>query len=175
MSKENYLKRIKELPEAIKQLGGLLVIMMIIFLSFFVLNNIFGEGDELVAKMKIYLISIILGLLITSSASARSTGCKEGNCENGYGKWVYTDKTTYEGEWVGTKKHGQGTETWPNGYIYKGEFKNSLWTGLGTLTFPDGSTYEGEWANGFMNGEGTFTWSDGTQKSGTWKNGELQE
>ena len=47
--------------------------------------------------MKKYLISIILGLLIISSALARSTGCKEGNCENGYGKWVYTDKTTYEG------------------------------------------------------------------------------
>ncbi len=61
--------------------------------------------------MKKYLISIIFGLLITTSALARSTGCKEGNCENGYGKWVYTDKTTYEGEWVGTKKHGQGTET----------------------------------------------------------------
>ena len=54
--------------------------------------------------MKKYLLSIILGLLITSVASARSTGCKEGNCENGFGKWVYTDKTTYEGEWVATKK-----------------------------------------------------------------------
>ena len=54
--------------------------------------------------MKNYLISIILSLLITTVALARSTGCKEGNCENGYGKWVYTDKTTYEGEWVGTKK-----------------------------------------------------------------------
>ena len=83
--------------------------------------------------MKKYIITIILTLLITSSAFARSTGCKEGNCENGYGKWVYTDKTTYEGEWVGTKKHGQGTETWPNGYIYKGEFKNSEWSGIGTL------------------------------------------
>ena len=54
--------------------------------------------------MKKYLLSIILSLLITSVALARSTGCKEGNCENGFGKWVYTDKTTYEGEWVGTKK-----------------------------------------------------------------------
>ena len=60
--------------------------------------------------MKKYITTIILALLITSSAFARSTGCKEGNCENGYGKWIYTDKTTYEGEWVGTKKHGQGTE-----------------------------------------------------------------
>ena len=55
--------------------------------------------------MKKYLVSIILSLLISSVALARSTGCKEGNCENGYGKWVYTDKTTYEGEWVGTKKN----------------------------------------------------------------------
>ena len=84
-------------------------------------------------------------------ALARSTGCKEGNCENGFGKWVYTDKTTYEGEWVQTQKHGQGTETWPNGYIYKGEFKNSAWSGQGKLTFPNGATYEGEWENGFMN------------------------
>jgi len=53
MLNENYLNKIKELPEAFKQLGGLVVIMMIIFLSFFILNNIFGEGDELVAKMKI--------------------------------------------------------------------------------------------------------------------------
>ncbi len=53
MLNENYLDKIKDLPEAIKQLVGLVAIMMIIFLSFFVLNNIFGEGDELVAKMKI--------------------------------------------------------------------------------------------------------------------------
>ena len=54
--------------------------------------------------MKKFIITIILGLLISSSVLARSTGCKEGNCDNGYGKWVYTDKTTYEGEWVSTKK-----------------------------------------------------------------------
>lgn len=125
--------------------------------------------------MKKYLISAILGLLIITSAFARSTGCKKGNCENGFGKWVYTDKTTYEGEWIQTKKQGQGIETWPNGYIYQGEFNNSVWSGQGVLTFPDGSTYEGEWANGFMNGKGKFTWSDGTEKKGIWINGKLQE
>jgi hypothetical protein len=98
--------------------------------------------------MKKFIISVLLGLLISSSVLARSTGCKEGNCDNGYGKWVYTDKTTYEGEWVGTKKHGKGVETWPNGYIYTGEFKNSVWSGQGILAFPDGSTYRwgvGQW------------------------------
>jgi len=125
-------------------------------------------------KMKKYLFYITLSFLIVTSVSARKTGC-EGNCENGFGKWTYTDNTTYEGEWVETQKHGQGVETWPNGYIYKGEFKNSAWSGQGILIFPDGATYEGEWANGFMNGEGKFTWSDGKEKEGTWKNGKLQE
>ena len=53
--------------------------------------------------MKKFIFFIILGFLITTSASARKTGC-EGNCVDGFGKWTYTDKTTYEGNWVGTKK-----------------------------------------------------------------------
>ena len=53
MSKENYLDKIKELPDAIKQFGGLIAMILVIMFSFFILNNIFGEGDELVAKMKI--------------------------------------------------------------------------------------------------------------------------
>ena len=118
MLKENFIDKLKLLPESAKQFIGLIIVTLIV---------------------------------------------------------VYTDKTTYEGEWVDTKKHGKGVETWPNGYIYTGEFKNSLWSGQGILTFPDGSTYDGEWANGFMNGQGTFTWADGKQKTGIWKNGKLQE
>jgi len=53
MSKENYLNKIKELPEAIKQFGGLVVIVLVIFFSFSVLNIMFGGGDELVRKMKL--------------------------------------------------------------------------------------------------------------------------
>ena len=53
MLKENYLDKIKELPEFIKQTGGLFVLILIIISSFFVLNIMFGEGDELVKKMKL--------------------------------------------------------------------------------------------------------------------------
>jgi len=53
MSKENYLEKIKVLPESIKQFGGLVIVLLIVISSFFVLNVIFGEGDELVKKMKI--------------------------------------------------------------------------------------------------------------------------
>ncbi len=53
MLKENYLDKIKELPEFIKQFGGLVIIVLIIIASFFALNIMFGDGDELVKKMKI--------------------------------------------------------------------------------------------------------------------------
>ena len=53
MSKENYFHKIKELPETTKQFGGLVIMILIVISSFAILNNIFGEGDELVAKMKI--------------------------------------------------------------------------------------------------------------------------
>ena len=53
MSKENHLNKIKDLPETIKQFGGLVLIVLIIFISFSVLNVMFGGGDELVRKMKL--------------------------------------------------------------------------------------------------------------------------
>ena len=52
--------------------------------------------------MKKYLFYITLSFLIATSVSARKTGC-EGNCDNGFGKWTYTDKTVYEGNWVETQ------------------------------------------------------------------------
>ena len=53
MSKGNYLNKIKELPEHIKQFSGLVILVIVVLSSFFVLNIMFGEGDELVKKMKI--------------------------------------------------------------------------------------------------------------------------
>ncbi len=73
--------------------------------------------------MKKYIIYIILSFLITTSVSARKTGC-EGNCENGFGKWTYTDKTTYEGEWANGFMNGKGTFTWSDGKEKTGIWKN---------------------------------------------------
>ena len=53
MSKENYFNRIKDLPETVKQFGGLVIIVLVIFFSFSILNIMFGGGDELVRKMKL--------------------------------------------------------------------------------------------------------------------------
>ena len=53
MSQENYFTKLKELPESVRQFVGLIIITLIIILSFLILNNIFGEGDDLVKRMKI--------------------------------------------------------------------------------------------------------------------------
>ncbi len=53
MSKENYFNRIKDLPETVKQFGGLVLIVIVIFFCFSILNIMFGGGDELVRKMKL--------------------------------------------------------------------------------------------------------------------------
>jgi len=53
MSKETYLNKFKELPQTVRELTGLVIITLIIILSFAILNNMFGEGDELVKKMKL--------------------------------------------------------------------------------------------------------------------------
>ena len=39
--------------------------------------------------MKKFFLFLLLTFFISSSVFARSTGCKEGNCENGYGKWAH--------------------------------------------------------------------------------------
>ena len=51
MPQGRYLNKLKELPEPVRQFGGLVTIIVIIILSFAVLNVFWGGGDELVRKM----------------------------------------------------------------------------------------------------------------------------
>ena len=53
MSNETSFYKNKKLQENLKQLIGLIILIIIIILSFTILNKIFGEGDELVRKMKL--------------------------------------------------------------------------------------------------------------------------
>jgi len=53
MSRDKYLNKLKELPEPVKQFGGLVTITIIVILSFAILNIFWGGGDELIRKMKL--------------------------------------------------------------------------------------------------------------------------
>ena len=52
MSQNRYLNKLKMLSEPVKQFSGLVIVTVIVILSFAILNIFFGQGDELVAKMK---------------------------------------------------------------------------------------------------------------------------
>ena len=59
------------------------------------------------------------------SDNITKTGCVEGDCQNGHGK--YTNS---------------------NGAVYDGQFQDGAPNGDGLLTFPDGSYYRGDWKDG---------------------------
>ena len=52
MLQDKYLNKLRELPEHIRQFGGLVTLTVIVILSFAILNIFWGQGDELIAKMK---------------------------------------------------------------------------------------------------------------------------
>ena len=53
MLQDKYLNKLKELPESVRQFGGLVTITVFVILSFAILNIYWGGGDELIRKMKI--------------------------------------------------------------------------------------------------------------------------
>ena len=53
MIQDKYLNKLKELPEPVRQFGGLVIVTIIVILSFTILNIYWGGGDELIRKMKI--------------------------------------------------------------------------------------------------------------------------
>ena len=48
-----HFNKLKDLPEQVKQFGGLVALTIFIILSFGILNVFWGGGDELIRKMKL--------------------------------------------------------------------------------------------------------------------------
>jgi len=53
MIEDKFINKLKELPTHIRKLSGLVILTVIVIASFGILNIFFGQGDELVKKMKI--------------------------------------------------------------------------------------------------------------------------
>ena len=103
--------------------------------------------------------------------------CISGDCENGYGTFIFDDGTKYVGEFKDGKRHGQGTCTYGKGKLegskYIGEWKDGKKDGEGTYTFPSGNTYVGEFKDNLFHGQGTFIHTDGKIEKGLWRNDEF--
>ena len=99
------------------------------------------------------------------------SGCKYGDCDNGYGSYAWADGEQYVGEWKNSYRHGRGTYTWTDGNQYVGEYKNDKRHGKGTFTYANGDQYTGDWKDGNKEGKGTYVWEkSGNMYQGEWIN-----
>ena len=97
-------------------------------------------------KLSLYIFLVLMFCNVGFAA------CIEGDCNNGYGTFTWSDGSKYVGEWKNSKEHGQGT-----------------------YTYASGSKYVGEHKDGKRHGQGTYTFASGTVKKGIWKNNKLVE
>jgi hypothetical protein len=72
--------------------------------------------------------------------------CVYGDCENGYGRVVYTDGSIYEGGFVNSQRSGYGLFIWGDDFsFFGGEWEKSQRHGKGTLITEKGKTQSGYW------------------------------
>ncbi|MBN1250963.1 MAG: caspase family protein [Bacteroidales bacterium] len=119
------------------------------------------------------------------------TGCISGNCDNGYGVYVWSSGEKYVGDWTNSMRNGKGTNTWTDGEEFDGNWKNDKRHGYGKQKYKSGSEKTGFWENGIYkgtntinntgcisgdcnNGYGTYVQTSGNKYVGTFKNGTFE-
>ncbi len=80
-------------------------------------------------------------------------GCINGNCEDGYGAYLFRDGSKYVGAFKNFLPHGRGIVYYTNGERYEGEMAEAAFNGRGTLFLNDGSSVSGRWVNGAFAGD----------------------
>ncbi len=89
------------------------------------------------------------GQWIGSATEARAVGCIEGDCENGWGKYVFVETgARYEGYFQNGQPHGQGIMFFAEGDWYEGTFRQGVFDGQGTYHSLDGTVQRGIWQDG---------------------------
>ena len=68
-----------------------------------------------------------------------------------------TSGASYDGQWLGGFRHGQGKMIFRDGAIYEGTWYLGRAHGYGKFTHVKGETYEGEWADDMHHGKGIST------------------
>lgn len=86
----------------------------------------------------------------------------------------HTTKATYDGQWLGNRRDGYGTQRWPDGAEFQGQWQNNAATGKGLFRHSDGSVYVGDWKQNIAHGLGIYRHKDGTTYEGSFSE-DLQD
>ena len=75
-------------------------------------------------------------------------GCISGDCQEGFGTYIFKEGDKYVGSFHNGLPHGRGTVFYDNGERYEGEMAAGKLNGYGTLFLKDGSEVSGNWQSG---------------------------
>ena len=89
--------------------------------------------------------------------------CIDGDCQNGIGKYIWSNGKIYEGEWKNGVPNGVGKLYFSNGDIYEGQLIDNHLNGKGKYTKKDGNVYNGEFKDNKYWGYGTLTIANNNQ------------
>merc|ERR1712039_969025 len=88
--------------------------------------------------------------------------------------YVFSDGTSYVGQWSCDEKSGSGLERWVDGSEYKGQFVHGARHGVGKYMSGAGELiYEGEFRKGKMDGEGIYHYANGRVYAGQWSQSQM--
>ncbi len=92
-------------------------------------------------------LCFLIPALAQTVSTQKNTGCVEGNCNEGTGKYLFANGDKYNGEWHGGNRSGYGRYDYKNGDWYIGDFKNNSIEGNGTVHLVSGKVITGVWQN----------------------------
>jgi len=97
-----------------------------------------------------------------------------GGKRHGQGVWT-SPAEQYVGQWKGDHRDGLGRQTWQDGRVYEGQFQEGKFDGQGRMAWhtPQGlMVYEGQYINDVKQGTGKYIWPDGRIYDGEWSQGK---
>lgn len=96
----------------------------------------------------------------TGSVSGK-TGCVEGDCENGYGVYIYDNHDKYSGYFKGGVRNGKGNFEYANGDRFEGSYENDMKEGEGLYKFKNGDIFRGSFKGGKPSGNAEYKFVNG--------------
>jgi hypothetical protein len=115
-----------------------------------------------------------LGKISYYGKTIGTTGCLNGDCDNGYGMHYSQSNNRFFGFFKNSKRDKFGAYYWEDGTRWVGQFSDGLLTGYGTYFFITGEKYVGNFVDSKRNGWGiNYDPTTGLKKIGFWVDNNL--
>jgi len=111
---------------------------------------------------------------VTYDDQSTYTGQVLNGKRHGQGIWQ-SRSGQYEGQWQQDMQHGTGHQTWNDGRVYDGQFDAGKFSGQGRMVWHTQKgllIYEGQYKDDLKHGMGKFVWADGRTYDGAWLSGK---